>query len=490
MVMLQALRDSSINRKLTVVMMATSAIVLLLASSSFVAYELITFRRGLVADLSVLAQVSAENTAAALAFDDANAASQNLAALTAQPTITAGCIYDDAGALFAAYLRGGSGEGCPETVPMQAGYRFAPGQLQLAHPIALDGDALGVVYLSADSREIVRRLERYASIAAIIFALSIGVALLLSTQLQRVISTPLLELTRTATTVAAAKDYSVRAVCRSRDEIGVLTEAFNHMLGEVQQHAGALDAEVVERRRIEEELRRALAKEKELAELKSQFVSMASHEFRTPLTAILAASDTLRRYGDRMTPAQQLERVEKIQAQIKHMTALLEDVLVLGRGESGKLRCVRERVDVRGLCQQLIQEAQATAQATHALVLAGDWPPREVYLDPKLLRQILGNLLSNAVKYSPDGGQIELAVARDGQGTRFRVRDAGIGMAPLDRDRVFEPFHRGANVGKIAGSGLGLAITKKAVELHGGTITVDSALGAGTTVVVTLPDGG
>lgn len=481
-------RGTSIKRKLTVVIMSTTVVVLFLASTSFVAYELITFRRAMVRDYTVLAQVSAENSAAALAFDDAGAATENLTALTAQPAIISACIYSTEGSLFAEYLRQGVAGGCPRTaLRREAGPQFSNGHMLLAEQIALDGEQLGTIYLKASTDAMRRRMQRYAGIGSAILLVSAGVALLLSTNLQTVISDPILELAETASHVARKKDYSLRVARRSDDELGVLTDAFNDMLGQIQQHAGALDAEVVERRRIEEELRRALAKEKELTELKSHFVSMASHEFRTPLTTILAASDSLGRYRERMTDAQQAERIGKIQAEVRHMTQLLDDVLVIGREESGKLRCVAERVDLRALCLQLVQEVQATAAATHALVLSGIWAETEVMLDPKLFRQILGNLLTNAVKYSPSGSRVEVKVTCAGGTAEFRVRDTGIGMSPEDQERLFEPFHRGANVGRVAGSGLGLVITKKAVELHGGTIAVESALGVGTTFVVTIP---
>lgn len=483
-------QSTSITRKLTVVMMLTTVVVLLLAATSFVVYELITFRRAMVRDYTVLAQVSAENSAAALAFDDPGAATENLSALTAQPAIVSACIYAAAGRLFAEYRRKGVGQGCPDVDPRGGGYRFRNGHMVLAQKIVLDGEPLGTIYLNANTDAIRRRMQRYAGIGGAILLVSVCVALLLSTNLQTVISDPILELTRTASHVARKKDYSLRVARRSDDELGVLTDAFNEMLEQIQEHAGALDAEVVERRRIEGELRRALAKEKELAELKSHFVSMASHEFRTPLTTILAASDSLKRYGERMTVAQQLERIEKIQVEVKHMTQLLEDVLVIGREESGKLRCVPEHIDLKALCHQMVQEVQATMAATHSLVLSGDWSQSEVRIDQKLLRQILGNLLTNAVKYSPAGSTVEIKVACDRDCAVFHVHDPGIGMSPEDQERLFEPFHRGANVGRIAGSGLGLVITKKAVDLHGGTIAVESVLGVGTTFVVTLPTNG
>jgi signal transduction histidine kinase len=233
----------------------------------------------------------------------------------------------------------------------------------------------------------------------------------------------------------------------------------------------------------------ALAEERgRLAELKAGFVTQASHEFRTPLAVILACCSVLQRYGTRMDPEQRSRRLTKIQGSVRHMTELLEDVLTLGRAESGKLDCVRRPVDVEALCQEVVADVQATAAESHRIVLDCSDCPREVMLDPKLVRLVLRNLLANGVKYSPDGGTVRLDAAhRDGALT-LRVADQGIGIPPEDAAALFEPFHRGANVGTIPGSGLGLAITRKAVVAHGGSIGVESAPGGGTVFRVTLPD--
>jgi len=225
-----------------------------------------------------------------------------------------------------------------------------------------------------------------------------------------------------------------------------------------------------------------------LAELKASFVTQASHEFRTPLAVILACSDVLQRYGARLAPDQQQKRLAKIRGSVRHMTELLEDVLALGRAESGKLDCVRQAVDVEALCNDVVADVQATVPETHRLLLDCTGCDGDVMLDAKLVRQILRNLLTNAVKYSPEGGAVWLDVTRRSAAVTFRVTDRGIGIPPGDRAALFEPFYRGANVGKIPGSGLGLAITKNAVALHGGTIVVDDAPGGGTTFSVTLPD--
>jgi len=233
----------------------------------------------------------------------------------------------------------------------------------------------------------------------------------------------------------------------------------------------------------------ALAEERgRLAELKADFVTQASHEFRTPLAVILACCNTLQRYGARMGPEQQGTRLAKIEGSVRHMTELLEDVLTLGRAESGKVDCVRQPVDVEALCVELVTEVRATAPEAHRITLRCGRLPGAFMLDMKLVRQILRNLLTNAVKYSPGGGTVWLDVAHRDGALRFRVTDEGIGIPPEDRAAIFEPFHRGTNVDRIQGSGLGLAITRKAVALHGGTISVESAPGRGSSFSVTLPD--
>jgi signal transduction histidine kinase len=224
-----------------------------------------------------------------------------------------------------------------------------------------------------------------------------------------------------------------------------------------------------------------------LAELKANFVTQASHEFRTPLAVILACCNVLQRYGPRLDPEQRNRRLAKIQSNVRHMTELLEDVLTLGRVESGRLDCVRRPVDVAALCEEVVADVRAAASETPRLVLDRSACAGEVLLDAKLVRLILRNLLANAVKYSPEGGTVRLAAThRDGV-LSLRVADEGIGIPAEDQAALFEPFHRGANVGAIPGSGLGLAITRNAVVAHGGSIVVESAPGRGTVFTVTLP---
>jgi PAS domain S-box-containing protein len=245
--------------------------------------------------------------------------------------------------------------------------------------------------------------------------------------------------------------------------------------------------EINQRARLEEELRQALKKERELNDLKSRFVSMTSHEFRTPLSTILANTELLKRYNQRWTEEKKLELFQRIEISTRHMTNMLEDILIIGKAESGKLEFKPASLDVLRFCQNILEEFQLGAGSGYQfeLVARGSCGMRQ--LDEKLLRQIIGNLLSNALKYSKPGSTIYFELDCQANGTIFKVRDQGIGIPAEDLPFLFEVFHRAKNVGTIQGTGLGLTIVKRSVDLHGGTIEVESELEAGTTFTVWLP---
>ena len=241
------------------------------------------------------------------------------------------------------------------------------------------------------------------------------------------------------------------------------------------------------RKQAEEEIRKALAQEKELGELKSRFISMASHEFRTPLSTILSSSELLEHYGSPWLEGKGLVHLRRIQTAVHNMTELLNDILILGRADAGKLDFNPAPLDVVQFCRDLTEEMQLGVGRQHTLHFVSQKECDKVCLDEKLLRQILSNLLSNACKYSPEGSQVHFDLeCREGQ-VIFCVRDQGIGIPPEDQARMFETFHRARNVNDISGTGLGLAIVKKAVDLHQGTINVASQVEVGTTFTVTLP---
>jgi PAS domain S-box-containing protein len=245
--------------------------------------------------------------------------------------------------------------------------------------------------------------------------------------------------------------------------------------------------DITERKRAEEELRKALEKERELSDLKTRFVSMASHEFRTPLTTIVSSTEILERYFDRLGADQKAKHFQRVRAASQHMTQLLDEVLLLGRAEADQLQFRPEQLDILALAQDVLDAVQLSASPNIRFETTFECPQPWLWLDEKLMRHILNNLLSNAVKYSPQGGVVRFTLACEGQELLIRVQDEGIGIPPKDLEHLFEPFHRGENVGTIQGTGLGLAITKRAVDLHGGTIVCDSVVGAGTTFTIRIP---
>jgi PAS domain S-box-containing protein len=245
--------------------------------------------------------------------------------------------------------------------------------------------------------------------------------------------------------------------------------------------------DITQRKQAEEENCKALAQEKELNELKSRFVSMASHEFRTPLSTILSSADLLEYYIQEGSAQKALEHIERIQTASVNMTKLLNDILVIGKAEVGKLDFQPSPLDLVKFCSDLVEEMHLGVESKHKLVFVSQEPEISASMDEKLLRHILTNLLSNAIKYSPHGGGVQLKLACCNETAVFQIQDEGIGIPKEDLPRLFESFHRAKNVGAIAGTGLGLAIVKRSVGLHHGQIAIASEIGVGTTVTVTLP---
>ena len=267
-----------------------------------------------------------------------------------------------------------------------------------------------------------------------------------------------------------------------------------HILNE----AGSLDRiagiaeDVTENKRAQAEILNALLKEKELSDLKSRFISITSHEFRTPLTTIMSTTELLEYY--QWSKQEQIEQLHLIKNAVKHMLQLLEDVLFIGTSDVGQLRFNPEPLDLKEFCQDLVAEIQrglslkpTPTGKQHTLSFV--CPDRTLLacMDKKLLRQLLSNLLLNAIKYSPGGGTVEFEVACENDRAIFKIQDRGIGIPKEDQSLVFEFFHRAKNVDAIAGTGLGLAIVKKCVDLHDGDITLHSEVGLGTLFTVTLP---
>ncbi|MBP5971408.1 response regulator [Brasilonema sp. CT11] len=244
--------------------------------------------------------------------------------------------------------------------------------------------------------------------------------------------------------------------------------------------------DVSEQKRAEAEMIKAWQQERELNEMKSNFVSMVSHEFRNPMSVIRTAVELLESYNHQLSDPQRSKYFGKIQTAIRQMQQLLDEVLFWGRSDAGKLQYEPTLLDLEHFCSDLTQTLQLSASGKHQIIFRFQGKRTPVLVDENLLRYILTNLLSNAIKYSPQGGVIRFDVICQDDAVTFQIQDFGIGIPIKDQQLLFETFHRASNVGSIPGTGLGLSIVKKCVELHQGQIDLESQVGVGTTFTVKL----
>ena len=252
-------------------------------------------------------------------------------------------------------------------------------------------------------------------------------------------------------------------------------------------HWIAVQRDTTERKRLDETWL-ALEREKELSALKTRFFSMASHEFRTPLSTALAAAQVLENSQHEWDNTEKrLRNLHRIQDAVRNMVQLLDDILTINRAETGNLAFSPKSLALEAYCRHFVEEMQLSAGNLYQLTFSCQGKSQHVCLDEKLLRSMLSNLLSNAIKYSPQGGNISLSLEFQSDNLIIKVEDQGIGILLEDQKQLFEPFHRGKNVKTISGTGLGLVVVKKCVDLHQGKISIRSEVGQGTTCIVTIP---
>ncbi len=249
----------------------------------------------------------------------------------------------------------------------------------------------------------------------------------------------------------------------------------------------AVARDITERRKAEAAVEQALDKEKDLNKQKTRFLSIVSHDFRTPLTVIQATIDLLETYGMKWPEEKVISHYGRVRKSIDYMTQLIEEVLIIGRVDEGRVVFQPEPLDIVEFSSELFEEIKVIANEHHVMKYIDETYQRKGYLDEKIMTHVLNNLMSNAIKYSPKGGVIELHVAHDGRKAKFEIKDEGIGIPEEELERLFEPFHRCSNVSGIKGTGLGLGIVKRFVDIHGGTININSEEGKGTTVTVEIP---
>jgi PAS domain S-box-containing protein len=238
---------------------------------------------------------------------------------------------------------------------------------------------------------------------------------------------------------------------------------------------------------VEDEIKKNLETEKELNMLKSHFIAVVSHEFRTPLTGIKSSIQLLERYGHKWDDAKKKDVFNDIYKSIRYTNMLLEDVSIIGEDESGRLTFNASLTKIEDICQQSVKDVNAMYNDNASIHFNSIPETISAIVDESLLRHILNNLLSNSVKYSRPGSDVDFKVRVESENLVFTVSDNGIGIPEHDLKHIFDTFHRASNAETIKGTGLGLAIVKRCVELHHGTINIESKLNVGTTVTVIIP---
>jgi len=469
------LGDLSIRAKILTVVMLITTIALLLASTSLLIWDYFQFRNDLERELSTQARLVLENSTAALSFQDIAAARETLETLAPNQHVRLACLYNAAGVFFTEFRTARADRACPARSP-DAGYRFSAGRLEVAVATQVAGSPGGTVYVESDLEAVSGRVRVQLLTAAAVLAVSLVVAFVLSTLMRRIISEPIDALAQAAAAVSRRNDYSLRAPRTTNDELGVLVDAFNAMLAQIEKS--------------ENERAALLTREREANRLKDEFLMTLSHELRTPLNAILGWTRMLISH---VIPDDGVDRaLDKIERNAQSQARLVEDLLEVSRFTTGKFRLERARVDLAAIANQAIETIRPDAEARRITIERRfELASAPLIGDFDRLQQVIWNLLSNAIKFSAYDTRIVIALRPAADGFELQVTDTGVGIDPAFLPLVFEPFRQAdaSSTRTHAGLGLGLSIVKRIVELHGGRVVAESpGIGRGATFIVRLPE--
>jgi two-component system, sensor histidine kinase len=455
----------SVRGKLMRVVLITTVITLCVAGAFMLSADINRYKQSWTADLGTEASILAVSLAPAMAFNDHDAAMRDLSALKVRQRVMVAAAYSANGSLYASFVRDG-GLSLPAHAP-PPGVVTAGERVEYSQTIERNGERLGTLYLRA-RYDTLGRVEDYLVIFALVTLLSMVVAIILSRRLQQGILQPLDAMAVIANAIVQRRDYSLRARKTSDDEIGVVVDAFNNMLEEVESSAKGL---------------------READRRKDEFLATLAHELRNPLAPIRHAAKMLE--SKALDGSQQKWAREVISRQVRRMALLLDDLLDVSRITQGRLQLKIETVSLESIVDAAVEIARPLIESKrHQLSL--ELPPPGVMLkvDPLRISQSLANLLTNSAKYTDAQGRITVRARLLEEEMVLSVSDNGIGFTPDTVAHLFEMFSQASSAvaRSEGGLGIGLALVKGLVGLHGGSIVAHSpGLGQGSEFAIHLP---